>query len=101
MSSVYGGEKTPQELHDHLSQLDSEYTLEACTEFALARANISFKRNIRILLGNTFLSGTENSDCPFDSRKDNQSHSARCTFNFVLVMGPHLWALEFREATSS
>jgi quinolinate synthase len=34
MSTVYGGEKTPQELHDHLSQLDSEYTLEACTEFA-------------------------------------------------------------------
>ena len=34
MSSVYGGEKTPQELHNHLSQLDSEYTLEACTEFA-------------------------------------------------------------------
>ena len=34
MSSVYGGEKTPQELHDHLSQLDSEYTLEACADFA-------------------------------------------------------------------
>ncbi len=34
MGSVYGGEKTPQQLHDHLSQLDSEYTLEACTDFA-------------------------------------------------------------------
>jgi quinolinate synthase len=34
MGSVYGGGKTPQELHDHLSQLDSEYTLEACTDFA-------------------------------------------------------------------
>lgn len=34
MSSVNGGEKTPQELHFHLSRLDSEYTLEACTDFA-------------------------------------------------------------------
>ena len=34
MGSVYGGGKTPQELHDHLSQLDSEYTLAACTDFA-------------------------------------------------------------------
>jgi quinolinate synthase len=34
MNSVYGGEKTPQELHEHLSQLDSAYTLEACTDFA-------------------------------------------------------------------
>ena len=34
MSSVYGGEKTPQELHEHLAQLDSGYTLEACSDFA-------------------------------------------------------------------
>ena len=34
MGSVYGGGKTPQQLHDHLSQLDSEYTLAACTDFA-------------------------------------------------------------------
>ena len=27
-------EKTPQQLYDHLAQLDSGYTLESCTEFA-------------------------------------------------------------------
>jgi quinolinate synthase len=34
MHSVYGGEKAPQELYDHLCQLDSGYTLQACTEYA-------------------------------------------------------------------
>jgi quinolinate synthase len=34
MHTVYGGEKTPQELYDHLSQLDSGYTLEACKTYA-------------------------------------------------------------------
>jgi quinolinate synthase len=34
MHTVYGGEKTPQELYDHLSKLDSGYTLEACTTYA-------------------------------------------------------------------
>src|SRR6266568_3926065 len=33
MHNVYGGEKTPQELYDHLAQLDSGYTLEACTQY--------------------------------------------------------------------
>jgi len=34
MHTVYGGEKTPQELYNHLSKLDSGYTLQACTEYA-------------------------------------------------------------------
>jgi quinolinate synthase len=34
MSTVYGGEKSPQELYEHLAQLDSSYTLEACTRYA-------------------------------------------------------------------
>jgi quinolinate synthase len=34
MHTVYGGEKTPQELYDHLSKLDSGYTLEACRTYA-------------------------------------------------------------------
>jgi quinolinate synthase len=34
MHTVYGGEKTPQELYAHLSKLDSGYTLEACTTYA-------------------------------------------------------------------
>ena len=34
MHTVYGGEKTPQELYDHLSKLDSGYTLEACATYA-------------------------------------------------------------------
>ena len=34
MASMYGGEKTPQELYDHLSKLDSVYTLDACTNYA-------------------------------------------------------------------
>jgi quinolinate synthase len=34
MHTVYGGEKTPQELYDHLFKLDSSYTLEACTTYA-------------------------------------------------------------------
>ncbi|MBI3801760.1 MAG: quinolinate synthase NadA [Deltaproteobacteria bacterium] len=34
MHTVYGGEKTPQELYDHLSKLDSDYTLEACETYA-------------------------------------------------------------------
>ncbi|MGH8008148.1 MAG: quinolinate synthase NadA [Candidatus Binatia bacterium] len=34
MHSVYGKGKTPQELYDHLSQLDSGYTREACTHYA-------------------------------------------------------------------
>jgi quinolinate synthase len=34
MQTVYGGDKTPQELYDHLSALDSGYTLEACTQYA-------------------------------------------------------------------
>src|SRR5919201_545983 len=34
MHTVYGGEKTPQELYDHLSKLDSGYTLEACASYA-------------------------------------------------------------------
>lgn len=34
MASVDGGAKTPQELYDHLSKLDSAYTLDACTEYA-------------------------------------------------------------------
>ncbi len=33
MYTVYGGEKTPQELYDHLSKLDSGYTLEACVTY--------------------------------------------------------------------
>ena len=33
MQTVYGGEKTPQQLYDHLSKLDSGYTLEACTTY--------------------------------------------------------------------
>jgi quinolinate synthase len=33
MSTVYGGEKTPQELYEHLAQLDSGYTPEACAEY--------------------------------------------------------------------
>jgi len=33
MHNVYGGEKTPQELYEHLAQLDSGYTLEACTQY--------------------------------------------------------------------
>ena len=33
MQTVYGREKTPQELYDHLSKLDSGYTLEACTTY--------------------------------------------------------------------
>jgi quinolinate synthase len=33
MSNVYGGEKAPQELYQHLSQLDSGYTLESCTTY--------------------------------------------------------------------
>lgn len=34
MSTIYGGEKSPQELYEHLAQLDSSYTLEACTHYA-------------------------------------------------------------------
>lgn len=34
MQPIYGGEKTPQELYDHLSQLDSAYTPAACAEYA-------------------------------------------------------------------
>lgn len=34
MHPIYGGEKTPQELYDHLSQLDSAYTPAACAEYA-------------------------------------------------------------------
>lgn len=34
MHPVYGKGKTPPELYDHLFQLDSGYTLEACTEYA-------------------------------------------------------------------
>ncbi|TMA52681.1 MAG: hypothetical protein E6J80_12045, partial [Deltaproteobacteria bacterium] len=34
MHNVYGGEKTPQELYEHLAQLDSGYTLEACTQYS-------------------------------------------------------------------
>jgi quinolinate synthase len=33
MQTVYGEEKTPQELYDHLSKLDSGYTLEACATY--------------------------------------------------------------------
>lgn len=33
MFQVYGGEKTPQALYDHLSRLDSGYTLEKCSEY--------------------------------------------------------------------
>lgn len=33
MPTVYGGEKNPQELYDHLSKLDSGYTLEACATY--------------------------------------------------------------------
>ncbi|MBI3303830.1 MAG: quinolinate synthase NadA [Deltaproteobacteria bacterium] len=33
MHTVYGGEKTPQELYDHLSKLDSGYTPEACAQY--------------------------------------------------------------------
>jgi quinolinate synthase len=33
MSTVYGGEKTPQELYEHLAKLDSGYTPEACAEY--------------------------------------------------------------------
>lgn len=34
MSTVYGGAKSPQILYEHLAQLDSSYTLEACTRYA-------------------------------------------------------------------
>lgn len=34
MNTVYGGEKIPQELYEHLSQLDSGYTVEACQRYA-------------------------------------------------------------------
>ena len=34
MHNVYGGEKTPQELYEHLAQVDSGYTLEACTQYS-------------------------------------------------------------------
>src|ERR1043166_4169403 len=34
MHNVYGGEKTAQELYDHLARLDRGYTLDACTECA-------------------------------------------------------------------
>jgi quinolinate synthase len=34
MQTVYGGDKTPQELYDHLSALDSGYTLDACSQYA-------------------------------------------------------------------
>src|SRR5713101_6635411 len=34
MQTVYGGEKTPQELYDHLSKLDSGYTIETCDRYA-------------------------------------------------------------------
>ncbi len=43
MHTVYGGEKTPQELYDHLSKLDSGYTLEACATYA------DWSREIKIL----------------------------------------------------
>jgi quinolinate synthase len=33
MNTVHGGEKSPQELHEHLSRLDSGYTLEACAQY--------------------------------------------------------------------
>lgn len=45
MHPVYGKGKTPQELYDHLFQLDSGYTLEACTGYAeLIREIETFKR---------------------------------------------------------
>jgi quinolinate synthase len=34
MHTVYGGEKAPQALYEHLSQLDSEYTHETCRTYA-------------------------------------------------------------------
>jgi len=33
MEAMHNGAKAPQELYKHLSQLDSEYTLEKCTEY--------------------------------------------------------------------
>jgi quinolinate synthase len=34
MNAVYGGEKSPQELYAHLAQLESEYTPDACRQYA-------------------------------------------------------------------
>lgn len=34
MQNGHGGTKTPQQLYDHLSRLDSGYTLEACATYA-------------------------------------------------------------------
>jgi len=34
MTATWGGEKSPQELYEHLSQLDSEYTLAKCAAYA-------------------------------------------------------------------
>ncbi|MBI3250095.1 MAG: quinolinate synthase NadA [Deltaproteobacteria bacterium] len=34
MNTVYGGEKAPQQLHDHLARLDSGYTIDACSQYA-------------------------------------------------------------------
>ncbi|HJY83551.1 MAG TPA: quinolinate synthase NadA [Candidatus Binatia bacterium] len=33
MHTMYGGEKSPQELYDHLAKLDSGYTLASCSEY--------------------------------------------------------------------
>jgi quinolinate synthase len=55
MHTVYGGEKTPQELYDHLSKLDSGYTLEACRTYAdciREIKNLKDERNAVILAHN-------------------------------------------------
>ena len=33
MDIVYGGEKAPQQLYDHLARLDSGYTIDACSQY--------------------------------------------------------------------
>src|SRR5215470_1135062 len=55
MDTVYGGTKSPQELFEHLSQLDSEYTLAACTRYVEQIREISAlkkERNAVVLAHN-------------------------------------------------
>ncbi len=51
MESVYGGEKTAQELYSHLSRLDSGYTVEACSAYVnLIREIHTLKRERRAVI---------------------------------------------------
>jgi quinolinate synthase len=47
MSTVYGGEKSPRELYEHLAHLDSGYTPDACIRYAKQIREIKSLKNTR------------------------------------------------------